>query len=138
MSMGFGSQPGLFGDLGLRVDRPRGEGAVDEMAIGIRAIAERFCLPKFLSINPFAFTAANQSQQFDLNTAAINSFVITVVTGTVSIWLGNNPSPTGVGLPHFQFGPGVSQQILLPPGGYVFTLQSTGGAASGVFTPMAL
>lgn len=134
-AFGVGPQDGIYVDPS---DLRRARDPAGALSDDIHAIRTRYCLPSYRRRTPFNFSAANGTQTVDAPNNLINAFTITVVTGTVSVWVGSQTGQSGLGLPDYQFGPGTTTQIFLPPYSYEFTLQSTGGAASGVFTPMAV
>jgi hypothetical protein len=102
----------------------------------MHAIRVSYCGPKTLAVQNVAL-AQNQTQRFDLTGTPINQVILTTATGQINGYFGdytggNNQAPV---TPHF-VGSGAiiptSEVFSLPPGeDYIFTLQASGGAATG-------
>jgi hypothetical protein len=112
------------------------------MAEDIHAIKTRYVQPKVWDPQIFGPVAANATVKVDRSQTTINLLQIAVPSssaGSVRAWIGDY---TGGGQPlvgHFEVGPGVTQQFMIPPGlDYVFTLQAIGGIASFCVTTAAL
>ena len=132
---GFGTQPPGLGPKGFRADQPPPVQSDD-----IHRIAERYCGPATLSPQVFSF-AANQGQVFQAIGTKINAFILTVATGTVFGYFGDNGSAFGKAAttPHFLGSATIvanSQVFPISPGeNYTFTLQEGAGAtATGTIT----
>jgi hypothetical protein len=129
---GFGVEPPGRGPRGLRADQPSPVVGDD-----IQAIRKRYCGPKTLSIQNFAF-AANQGARFDLTGTPINAIILTVSSGQANLYIGDYTSGFGKAavVPHI-VGSGaiipISETLPLPPAAdYIFTLQEgAGGTTTG-------
>jgi hypothetical protein len=110
------------------------------MSDDIHAIKERYVQPQLFQPASFNLTAAAPGNfaKLDLTQMKVNSLLVSPTSGTVNLWFGdysaNLSSP-----PHAQFvALGAPSQIMIPIGGYTFTIASTGGAATVTIIPMAL
>ena len=129
MSVGFGIGPSNRGPAGVVINKPFSP--EDNLA----ALREKYCLAGIIQPNPFFFSSATDDPAvIDLTNTPVNSLIVTVVSGTVAIYLGRSPSAS---IPFLIVTAGVSQQYNLPPHDYIFTVAPLGGAASGNFVAMA-
>jgi hypothetical protein len=127
-------------DVGVNIPAQRPGGAADHIAEDIRRIREKYCVPPLVDPNPIVL-GINQNLTLDKTQMKINAFVLTAISGTINLWIGNYSGQPSVGsIPHFQVAAGSPPiQIAMPEGGYTFTLQpSAAGAATGTLTLMAL
>jgi hypothetical protein len=127
---GFGSEPPGRGPRGLRADQPPPSQSDD-----LHAIRQRYCGPQTLLPQPFSF-AANQGVRYDQTGTAINQIILTVLTGQVNLYFGDNSSGFGKAatIPHV-VGNGtivpITEIIPVAPGeNYIITLQEGSGATT--------
>jgi hypothetical protein len=132
---GFGSEPPGRGARGFRADQ-----APPSQSDDLHAIKLRYCGPETLLPQPFSF-AANQGQRYDLTGTPINQIILTVMTGQVNGYFGDNSSGFGKAavVPHIVGNASIipmTEIIPIAPGdNYIFTLQEgLGGTATGTIT----
>ena len=135
MSFGFGNQPPGLGPKGVRADQP-----IPSTGDDIHAIKVRYCQPKTNVPQPFSF-AANAGQKFDLTGTPVNQVMLTIATGQVNGYFGDNSSQFGRAalLPHFvgtaSIAPNTEIIPVTPSENWIFTLQEgAGSTATGTIT----
>lgn len=136
MPLGFGTNRR---PEGVEV-RPAIRDPGSQMAEDIHALKERYVQPQLFQPQTLTLAASGPAQaaKIDFSQMKVNALLVSVISGTVNLWFGdytaNVSSP-----PHGQFSAlGAPSQLMLPLGGYVFTLASLGGAAVVTVIPMAL
>ncbi len=132
----FGADPGGIGDQGQIITPPiPGLDPLDRIARSLANIEDKYIGPG--DFNPQTFTlAVGETKTLDLSQQETNGWILNVFQGTLNVWLGSYGGLT-VGLPHFQYPPGVGPvQLSAPPSGRIFTFGPTaGGAVAFSFTP---
>ena len=135
MPVGFGNEPVGRGPRGLRADQPPPSQTDD-----LHAIRMRYCGPQTLNAQIVSF-AANQGQRFDQTGSAINAIILTVMTGQINLYFGDNSSQFGraATIPHVVASASIAvntQVIPISPGeNYIITLQEgAGSTATGSIT----
>ncbi len=140
--MGFGAGPMQEGVVVNPADALLAQNPDLSMAQDIHAIKERYVLPPGL-FSVQVNLAQNQAQKIDLSQREFNALLFTVNSGVLFYWFGDYSTVNGVAqsFSHGVVSAGVlpqSQQIVIPPGAYIITVQANGGAATGYVTAMAL
>jgi len=113
---------------------PPSKEPIDRVAEDIHAIKERAVPPileqKYLLLFSAAESTAGVVKVIDTSTFLSNSIIVSMVTGTIDFWLGDDASPGGI--PDMRFTPvGTPQQLLLTLKARRFTFLANGGAATG-------
>lgn len=138
----YGTGESVEGVVVSEQDAQQALNPLASIAKDIHAIEERYCLAPGLYAVQVSL-AQNAALKIDLSQRQFNALLFTVNAGILFYWFGDFTNVNGVAqtLSHGVVSAGVipqSQQIVLPPGNYVITLQANGGAASGYVTAMAL
>ena len=107
---------------------------IDRVADDIHAIRQRAVLPileqKYLLLFSAAESTAGVVKVIDTSTFISNSIIISMITGTIDFWLGDDAAAGGI--PDMRFTPvGTPQQLLLTPKTRRFSFLANGGAATG-------
>lgn len=132
---GYGAVPGEIGDQGVSKELLK-ELNADTMAEDIHAIRLKYVGDDFFDPLPIALAVANASQTIDLLQSPHNSVIISVITGTVNLFVGNYGGVVSA-IPHAQFAAtGQPVQLMFPKTGRVYTVVASGGAATLTLIPV--
>lgn len=130
-SVGWAIGPPGRGPQGLRADQPPPNQPDD-----IHAIRERYVQPKTWDKRTISLTA-NQAVKFDLTGEPVNAFILTVATGQVNVYQGDQTAQSGKPAltPDMVGSASIvpnSQVFSIPPGSdWIFTVQEGAASATG-------
>lgn len=128
---------GFASDHGAIPPEPPGP---DDLIKDIHRLAERVCLAPYEQRIIVAVTATGQVGFFDCLSNVTNAIAVTVYTGQIDVWLGDDAVNLTTAQPDFRFtAVGVPQQIMLTPrAGRRISWGGTGAAATGKIVMQAL
>lgn len=115
--------------------------AEESIAKDIHAIRERAVLPPYEQKKILNLAASGPSSIDVMDTLGnvCNSLIVSVITGTLNVFLGDDATSSGTAIPDFQFtNVGQPVQILLPPKKRRFSFQASGGACTAKAIALAI
>ena len=115
-----------------------GGGSAEEnlaaIAKDIHAIAGQFVLDPLFEKKVINLQAG-QTMRIDSLTRKVGSIIVSVTTGKLDVWIGDNLGVITGTIPDWQFTvTGAPVQLVLAPDRRIFTLQANGATTQGTFT----
>lgn len=150
MSAGFGTgqvdlrtvSPAKLTDLQLRAAAGDHTALLQLIERHLSRIDDRYVEPAAFSPQQLNIqgSAVTFTQRIDFTTTPHNSLLISVITGTLNLFVGDYSGIGQAANPHMQIAAGTTQQLFLPLKGWVYTVvnPSTTTALLGTLTPIAL